>query len=157
MVQAKRIENVINKLKKLPSMSALSRQDFAEEGGYADEVVRAFGEDDKGKVDKEKIKDALKSTQLRKIFHTLKQVQTKVKRTGRFERDDLLRMTPELAYATGRGLLPRDFYILLKTCMAPEKVKDADDFLMAFDFLEAILAYHKYRSEVGYLRKEGDQ
>jgi CRISPR-associated protein Csm2 len=150
MAQTKRIERVINQLEKLPTMSALERRDFADEGGYADEVVRAFGENQEGRVSKDRIKDALKPTQLRKVFHALKAVQVKVKRTGKFDRGDILRITPELAYATGRGLLPRDFYQLVKTCTSPERLKSADDFLKAFELLEAILAYHKYRSEIGY-------
>lgn len=157
MTQSKRIERIIREMEKLPSMRALDWQKFAEEGGYADEVVRAFGEDEKGQIKKDKIRDALKSNQLRKIFHALKQVQLKVKRTRQFDRSDLLRMTPELAYATGRGLIPRDFYALLKTCLSPTKLRDPEDFFKAFDFVETILAYHKYRSEVGYTREEGEK
>lgn len=157
MAQKKRIERIINEIGKLSSMAALDRQKFADEGGYADEVVQAFGEDEKGRVNKDRIKDALKPTQLRKVFHALKQVQLKVKRSGQFDRADLLRMNPELAYSTGRGLLPREFYTLLKTCLSPDRLKSAEDFLMAFDFLKAILAYHKYRSEVGYAREEAEK
>jgi CRISPR type III-A-associated protein Csm2 len=159
MAQARRIEHIIKQIQELSSMTDLDPQSFADEGGYADEVVRAFGEDEKGKVNQKKIGDALKSTQLRKVFHALKHVQLKVKRTGqgRFDRLELLRMTPQLAYATGRGLLPKDFYSLLKVCLSPERLKSNEDFLRAFDFLEAILAYHKYRSEVGYPQEEAKQ
>jgi CRISPR-associated protein Csm2 len=154
MAEKDRIGSIIEKLNKLPSMSALKREEYSDEGGYADQVVRAFGETEKGQVKKENIRDALKSTQLRKVFHALKKVQLSVKKTNTFQRSQILKIVPELAYATGRDLLPREFYDLLKVCLSANKLKTKDDFLMTFHFIEAILAYHKYRSLVGYPSQE---
>ena len=64
-----------------------------------------------------------------------------------FDRTQLVKFMPTLAYSTGRGLLPQDFYEILKLSLGPERLKSKGDFLRAADFIEAVLAYHKYRSK----------
>ncbi|MCS6859778.1 MAG: type III-A CRISPR-associated protein Csm2 [Abditibacteriales bacterium] len=148
------MQTVLNTIKGKKAMSELRPEEFALEGGLADQVVLSFG------GTKRKIKEALKPTQLRKVFHTLKEIQQEVKakdKSGKFDSTKLLRLTPELAYATGRELLPRDFYLLLRECLDPKRLPTNADFLRAFDFVEAILAYHKYRSEIGVPGKEQEE
>jgi len=124
---------VIEEIRRLPRMKDLAVERFAEEGGLADSLAREFG-------------DKLKPTQLRKVFHQLKSLKMKVKRERKFERSDLVKLLPTLAYATGRGLMPKDFYDLMKECIHRDRLQDSEDFLRFAEFLEALLAFHKYRS-----------
>lgn len=127
------IAQVMKRIESLESMSELRVEEFAEEGELADSSAQGFG-------------DKLKPTQLRKVFHTLKSLQREVERDKEFDRSKVIRLMPTLAYASGRGLIPEDFYKLLKLCTSREKLKTADDFTKLVEFLEAILAFHKYRS-----------
>lgn len=131
------IQKVIQRITELQRMSELDVQEFAQEDGLADKVVQAVGVNN------------LKPTQLRKVFHTLKSIQQRVKQQppeNGFDGTELLRLMPTLAYAVGRELIPREFYQLLREVFAPDRLRTNADFLRAFDFVEAILAYHKYRS-----------
>lgn len=131
------VQAVIQRIKDLKRMSDLQVEEFALEGGLADQVVQAVGSAE------------LKPTQLRKVFHTLKNIQQQVKGKepgDRFDPAQLLTLMPVLAYSVGRQLIPRDFYNLLKEVFSPQRLQTNADFLRAFDFVEAILAYHKYRS-----------
>lgn len=130
------IDRVIERIRSLQRMSELGVEEFAVEDGLADQVVKAVGT------------SQLKPTQLRKVFHTLKSIQQRVKQRPeqeRFNSAELLKLMPVLAYAVGRDLIPRDFYHLLKAVFEPQRLRTNADFLRAFDFVEAILAYHKYR------------
>ncbi len=128
-------------LQKLSAMSDLDPKEFADESGLANKLAGSYG------------KDELKSTQLRKIFHPLKQIERDVQRKvrgkpeneqGAFETHKVVLMMPTLAYARGRGLIPEDFYEIMKLCLR-EKVKTNKDFLRSVQFIEAVLAYHKFR------------
>ncbi|MEJ5250340.1 MAG: type III-A CRISPR-associated protein Csm2 [Chthonomonadetes bacterium] len=130
------IDTVIERIRSLQRMSDLRVEEFAVEDGLADQVVKAVGT------------SQLKPTQLRKVFHTLKGIQQRVKQAPEpdpFNSAELLKLMPVLAYAVGRDLIPRDFYRLLKEVFEPKRLRTNADFLRAFDFVEAILAYHKYR------------
>jgi len=132
------IDQVIQEVKKLDRMSGLPLEKFAEEGGYADQVAQA-------------VKDDLKPTQLRKVFHTLKQIEMNLRRENpdapfSDHQTKLLTLTPELAYARGRGLLPQKFYELLRECLKASRLQTVGDFRRCFAFVEAILAYHKYHN-----------
>jgi len=131
------IQPVIDRIKQLHRLSELEVKEFALEGGLADQVVQAIGT------------ASLKPTQLRKVFHTLKTMQQRVKQLNpdqAFNSAELLQLMPTLAYAVGRELIPKDFYQLLREVFKPERLPTNADFLRAFEFVEAILAYHKYRS-----------
>lgn len=124
------IQDVDRFIRTLPSMSHLKPEDYAEPDGLADVVART----------------EVKATQLRKIFHYVKELKREFERTDtKFNRAKVALIMPSLAYAQGRKLIPAEFYELLKLCFGPEKCKSADDFRSAADFLEAIMAYHKYR------------
>ena len=130
------IEHVLDRMNQLSAMSDLDPSEFAEENGLADSLAQKFRKDD------------LKPTQLRKIFNTLKQIERGVKirkLEDSLERTQLVRLIPELAYASGRGLIPKSFYELMKMCLSPQKLKTNEDFMRLMDFLTAILAYHKMR------------
>src|SRR5690242_13655138 len=118
---------VLRHLKDLPAMSKLEPKDFADESGLANKLARSYG------------KDELKSTQLRKIFHPLKQIERTLQRKVRGNKDVELQdfvaaqqvtlMMPILAYSYGRGLIPKEFYEIMKLCLHSEKVKTNADFL----------------------------
>lgn len=128
------IQQVIQRIKSLKRMRELKVEEFAPEGGLADQVVQALGPAN------------LKPTQLRKVFHTLKLIQKNVIKDQEFDNSRLLTLMPMLAYSVGRELIPREFYDLLKEVFNPQRLETNEDFLRAFDFVEAMLAYHKYRS-----------
>lgn len=128
------IQQVIQRIKSLKRMRELKVEEFAPEGGLADQVVQALGPAN------------LKPTQLRKVFHTLKLIQKNVIKDQKFDNSRLLTLMPMLAYSVGRELIPREFYDLLKEVFNPQRLETNEDFLRAFDFVEAMLAYHKYRS-----------
>lgn len=131
------VQEAITHIRQLERMRCLQLDDFAPEGKLADRVAQAS------------IKADLQSTQLYKIFHELKNIQKEVWRAPDepFERTKVLRLIPLLAYAAGRKVIPEKFYQLLKALLDTSKIETNADFLRAFDFIEAILAYHKYHSE----------
>lgn len=129
------VHQVKQHIQQLKSMSELEPRHFAEEHGLADSLASELGGD-------------LKPTQLRKVFHTIKDLRRQVEReTGdAFDRTELALLMPTLAYAAGRRLLPQDFYEVLKLCLGSERLQTREDFMRAADFIEAVMAYHKYRN-----------
>jgi CRISPR type III-A-associated protein Csm2 len=128
---ASSMQDVQNYIKALTSLSALKPEDYAEKGGWADVVVQNS--------------QGLKATQLRKIFHYIKDLKREFqKNEGNFNRGKVALIMPSLAYAQGRGHIPKDFYELLALCFGQAKCKTAEDFESAVNFLEAIMAYHKF-------------
>lgn len=130
---ATKSDEILAKLERLSRMADFNPADFAEEGGDADTLAREFGEE-------------LKSTQLRKVFGALKQVDIRVKSDPPdkpLPRSEINRLIPELAYAYGRGLVPQRFYKLMKLCLSHTKTKTVEDFRRLMEFLTALLAYHK--------------
>ena len=129
-----KIDKVKRRLEGLETLSQLSREEFCEEDGYAYALAEGFG-------------DKLKPAQLYKFFHEIKRVQQEVKKEGEgatFERGRILSLLPMLAYSTGRGLIPPEFYDILKMCLSKERLKTNEDFLRFAEFMEAIMAFHKY-------------
>lgn len=129
--QLKTVEEVTNAIKSLPSMSALNPEEYAEKDGWAEVVVKGT-------------KGSLKATQLRKIFHYIKDLRRDFQRGGLFNRAKVALISPQLAYASGRGHIPREFFELMTLCFGQSKCKSVEDFESAVNFLEAIMAYHKY-------------
>lgn len=130
---------VKQRIERLDAMHELAPRDFAYEDGLANQLAKGFG------------KEELKATQLRKIFHALKDVERRVKhKTAQdaFDAQDVSLMMPNLAYAYGRGLIPEEFYQILRLCLR-DKVKTNEDFLRSVQFIEAVLAYHKFNNPSG--------
>lgn len=123
-----------------PLATVLSPQDFASEGLVADTVAKEF-------------KNDLNPTQMRKVFHSFKQIERTLKgKPDESPLTDSLRaeislLTPNLAYAAGRGLLPKPFYNVLKLCLRQEKLQSVADFRRLTQLITAILAYQKYHKE----------
>ena len=126
-------EQVIQNIKGLPHMADLPVDKYAEEDGWADSFVQ-------------NLRSELKATQLRRFFHQVKQLKLQAERSGEFQRSNLAQVMPTLAYAVGRKLIPQAFYDLMILCFGQQRCNTKEDFLAAANFLEAIMAYHKYRS-----------
>lgn len=139
-------DNIIEMLEKQnkPLSEVLEPEDFAEPGKLADQLAREFIED----------RDNLKPTQLRKIFHALKDIERPLKGKEKDKdlspeaRNKIILLVPELAYATGRELIPKKFYRLMRILLSSEKLKTGNDLERVVQFLTAILAYHKYHEKV---------
>ena len=134
-VPPRNIKEVITEISRLDKMRELKPDDFAEEGGYAETFVKELHHD--------KTKD-LKPTQLRRFFHEIKGIRRQIKHGEDYNRTEIALVMPTLAYAVGRRLIPDDFYQLMKVCFGKQRCENQADFERAADFLEAIMAYHKY-------------
>ncbi len=129
MSEVKNIKDVIAEVKSLESMAKLKPEVYAEKDGWADVVVKNA---------------KINATQLRKIFHHIKQLKREFKKPENFNRAKIAMIMPSLAYARGRQHIEEDMYDLLTLCFGQNKCRNKDDFDSAANFLEAILAYHKY-------------
>ncbi len=123
------IKEVVQRISNLRSMRDLNPEEYAVEGGWADIIAKEAD---------------IKATQLRRIFHYVKDLKLKYRRNrDKFSRASISMLMPMFAYAKGRGHIKQEFYELLTHCFGPEKCQTAEDFESAANFLEAIMAYHK--------------
>jgi CRISPR type III-A-associated protein Csm2 len=137
--------NILNELKKKGSlMELLTPEQFAGRGQVAEEIAKQY------------VKE-MKPTQLRKVFHALKEKERAFKgKNDKEELDSKSKATirlfiPELAYAHGRKLIPKGFYDLMSLCFGKDKLQKIGDLRVLMQFLTSILAYHKFHEKV----KEG--
>lgn len=131
------IDDAIAHIRTLTSLRQLNEEDFCKEGGLADGPMADF-------IDR---REPLKPTQLRKIFNELTSLE-KVE----FSRARLVKVMPKLAYASGRDLIPNEFYLLMSECIS--RINDKEDFKKFMEYIRAMMAYHKYESRYRF-RKGG--
>lgn len=135
-------KNIVSELERRSETLSkiLHVKDFAGTSMLADQLAQGY----KGK---------LKANQLRRLFHTIKDIERGLPRDDRDLNDEeltrILPLLPELAYARGRDLIPLDFYQLMRASMGAGKLKTVADFRLLTRFLEAILGYHKYYDKGG--------
>lgn len=126
-------EKVIREINNLSMLKDMTSKEFADEGGYADLIAQSS-------------RRSLKTTQLRKFFAALRDIENQ-KNWADMEMKFYL-LKPQLAYSQGRRLIPREFHDLMKLCMRKVDVGTDEDkvenFKRMMDFLEAIVAYHKF-------------
>ena len=135
------IQDVIKELKQLKQMRDLDAEKYAAQGGWAEVVARGkiYGKEEK-----------IGATQLRRVFHNLKDTKMKVDRKQEeFNLAELALLMPRFAYAAGRKNIPHWFYEILTICFGKERCRTREDFIEASNFLEAIMGYHKYYTEAG--------
>lgn len=121
---------------------------FAEPNGLAERFVKALLKDGK------QARDKLNPTQLRKFFHYVKKLNQEFRNKSndeRLPRAKIALLSAQLAYASGRKLIPDAFYQVMIYCLDASRCQTKEDFENVSYFLEAIMAYHKYHSE----QKEG--
>ncbi len=141
MAVLRTVNDLKNVLKQQGTLSrVLKPEEFATEEAVADVLASQF-------------KTSLKPTQTRRIFHTIKQIENQTRRMtddARLKEEDRLRLTllvPELAYAAGRDLIPKEFYEILKLALAQDKLQTVGDLRRLVQFLTAIVAYQKFHSK----------
>lgn len=126
------IKEVIEKISAIDMLKNLSAKDFADEGGYADIVA--------------KNSSSLNTTQLRKFFGAIRDIE-KEKNWNNMETEFYL-LKPKLANSVGRRLIPRAFYDFMMVCMRKVDMGTEEDKVKNFqamvNFLEAVVAYHKF-------------
>lgn len=121
-------------------LQALPIEELVQPDGTLDQLARHFSK-------------TLKATQLRRVFHDIKRLEQQARRRRQnFSkvisevRTQLALTLPELAYAFGRDLIPREFYDLMRTLLHPpqERFQSYEDVQRLVQVLTALLAYHKF-------------
>lgn len=138
-------DNIEDQLDKQGALTTLLPiEDFAVPGKLADQLADEFRTS----------RPSLKPTQLRKIFHTIKDIERRFKadddnkRLDPEDKVDIRLLVPELAYARGRELIPQKFYDIMRRCLSDQKLQTVGDFRRLAQLLTALLAYHKYHEKV---------
>jgi CRISPR type III-A-associated protein Csm2 len=131
------VDQVKERIKRLNTMSELEQKDFCEEDGLADSLAQRFG------------KEALKPTQLYKVFQELKRIERNIKgkEDESFNRNEVIHLLPIMAYNTARGHIPEPFYEIIKECLSSGRLHTNKDFIRVVEFISAVLAYHKYQTQ----------
>lgn len=137
------MQGIIQSIRQKGSFKEISVMEFAPADRWADTIARSLGE-------------KMKTTQLRKVFTTIKLIEQRVKirkKESPLDEPMLYMLMPHLAYAKARKLINDDFYNLIKEILGDGqsgKLKTAEDFLRFSEFMTAIVAYHKL-----YGKREG--
>jgi len=131
------IDEIIKKIESLQSLKDLVVEEIAKEGGYAEKVAKS------------QLFKNLKTTQLRNLFDGIKENERKLTEKGwNAIEADFYMLRPSLAYAKARELIPEDFFNLMNACMKQVDKGDEngkkENYKRFVQFLEAIVAYHKY-------------
>jgi len=109
-------------------------EEILKPNGLADKIARELRRD-------------LKSTQLRKVFDKIKEIENALNR-GEDYKSKILELYPKLAYSTGRKLMPRKFFNLL-TLLLEKAERDREDAKMVVRLITAIVAYSKLYGDRG--------
>ena len=135
------VESILEEIEDLKMLKDLGEKKFADEKGYADTIASRLR--------------GMKTTQLRKFFDSIRKIKEELK-DGRWEdvEAEFYLLKPKIAHARGRNLIPEEFNELMKVCMKKVDVgEDSDEkkknFEKMVEFLEAIVAYHRYYNPRG--------
>lgn len=127
------IKQIINEINQVNMLKDMSPKKICDVNGYADIVARNSNNN-------------LKTTQLRKFFGAVRLIEQK--ETWNEIEVEFYLLKPQIAAATGRELIPRDFYNLMMALMKKVDVGSEDDKIKNFKkfviFFESIVAYHKF-------------
>ena len=128
------VKAVLSRVKQLGSFNELKPGEYAVPDGFADKVARN--------------EKKMKTTQLRKFFSKIKNLERELKGRGNREvlddgfKSRMYLLLPELAYSKGRQLINEDFFDLI-TIIVKDKLKTVGDFKNFANFMTAIVAYKK--------------
>lgn len=131
------LNNIISEIKKRKTFKNVMVEDFAKSDSWADSIAKSLG-------------DKMKTTQLRKVFTSIKLMDQRAKgklESDKFSDPDLYMLLPQMAYAKARKLISSEFYDLVKTVINDGKIVDIEDFRRFVQFMTAIVAYHKQYSK----------
>ena len=135
------VESILKEIEELRMLKDLKEKKIADEGGYADTIASRLR--------------GMKTTQLRKFFDSIRKIKEELK-DGRWEdvEAEFYLLKPKIAHARGRNLIPEEFNELMKVCMRKVDIEDGDgdkkkNFEKMVDFLEAVVAYHRYYNPRG--------
>lgn len=130
------IKEILGEINNLKMLKELKTNKFADEGGYADKLAAS------------RSLKTLKTTQIRKFFGAVRDIGANLEKGWENVEADFYLLKPKLANARGRGLIPEEFYELMKACMNKVDVGSEEDkaknFQRFVEFFEAVVAYHKY-------------
>ncbi len=90
--------------------------------------------------------EKLKTNQIRKILSEVKSILDELRNSTNLTDDSKKRVfmiVPMIAYASGRGHVPKDFYELIKECLTFKNIKTIEDFKAFDEFITNIVAYKK--------------
>lgn len=130
------MREIIEKIKNKQNFSEIPIHDFAPDGSWASEIAR-------------NLKTQMKTTQLRKVFTVIKDLEIKTKGkkdSEQFTDEEIYMLIPLLAYAKGRKLITEEFYNLIKVIIGDgktTKIKTIGDYTRFAKFMTAIIAYTK--------------
>lgn len=141
------MDGVVNEFVKrageLNTLSELEPSEIAEKGGFAERLAQNWAQSRKDKI---------KMTQLRKLFDEVKRYERNFESRGWDSiSSDFHMLRPKLAFAVGRGIVPKGFYEVVSTCIdkiASNQEMRKESFYRFRELLEAIVAYYKYEEEV---------
>jgi len=130
------VDNLKERIQRAKQLSALPVKDLVSPNGILDQLAQHF-------------RQTLKATQLRRFFHDIKRLeQDAIRGRGSFGRlqTQLALTLPELAYAYERGVIPQEFYDLMRSLLYPpnERFRTKEDVRRLIEILTALLAYHKF-------------
>lgn len=124
------VDEIVKKvgaLGKLEELSAGELVDFCDRFGY------------------ELKEDKVTTSQMRKVFSEIKQLHREARSPGSegyFNPERIKLLKPKIAYLAGRETRLKPFKRVMDALI--DKVKDVQDFGRLADFMEAVMAYHKY-------------
>ena len=135
------VESILEEIEALEMLKDLGEKKFADEKGYADTIASRLR--------------GMKTTQLRKFFDSIRTIKVKLKEGGWDDvKPEFYLLKPKIAHARGRNLIPEEFYEFLKVCMRKVDIGDDNEnkkknFEKMVEFLEAVVAYHRYYNPRG--------
>jgi len=133
------VKNILIDIQQLTKLKDLDIKKFSDEKGYADLLATKLGR--------------MKTSQLRKFFGEIKAIEKKLVGGENWKNVEIefYQLKPRLAYAFGRKLIPEEFYHVVRITLSKVDIgtdtEKKDNFKMMVKFLEAIVAYHKFRNK----------
>lgn len=133
------IRNILTGIEQLGKLKDLDIKKISDEKGYADLLAKKLR--------------GMKTGQIRKFFGEIKNIEKKLIGGENWKNveTEFYQLKPRLAYASGRGLIPEEFYSVVKTALNKVDIgsdtEKKENFKMLVKILEAIVAYHKFHNK----------
>jgi CRISPR-associated protein Csm2 len=125
-----------------PLSKRLKPEKFCREDGDAHQTAKKF-------LEKHKV------AQIRKVFGVIKEIHRELRSSKPEDKipattkNKLLLVVPQLAYAYGRDLIPKEFYTEMKGYLSDDSLVTVEDFDVLVEYLTAVLAYQKMEEKKG--------